>query len=99
MNRERAKELLPIIEAFANGEEVEYRWSEVPQWADCGEVGPGFEDEVEYRIKPKPREFWVAPFLKANEMPSGGSDRLGQYCEVSQYGGWAGTIKVREVLD
>ena len=41
MNRSRAKELLPIIEAFANGEEIEVTYfdskvwrSEQPMWAD-----------------------------------------------------------------
>ena len=52
MTRERAKKLLPIITAFANGEEVEYYNIVIHSWSDW--VGP-FEagDTRKFRIKPK----------------------------------------------
>lgn len=55
MNRERAKELLPIIQAFAEGKEIQYfddelGWiTEDPEWHDC----------FEYRIKPEPEVIYV----------------------------------------
>ena len=71
MNRERAKELLPIIEAFVEGKDIEFRpyqynpaEGDPPDWSDL----PKFEDAVimtfpcddyEYRIKTVPREFWI----------------------------------------
>ena len=57
MNRERAKELLPIIEAFAEGKEIEMQGNSIG-WEDGGEQ-LSFDTELEYRIKPQPREFWV----------------------------------------
>ncbi len=55
MNRERARELLPIIEAFANGEEIHKKAAPSHCWEPVEDVtGLG-----EYRIAPKPREFWV----------------------------------------
>lgn len=57
MNRQQAKDLLPIIQAFIDGKEIQYRTTDIEEW-------DGFEDwEVthnptfnthlyEYRIKP-----------------------------------------------
>lgn len=57
MNRERAKELLPIITAFANGEVIQEKIG-TKDWYD--HETPDFEvDGYEWRIKPKPREFYV----------------------------------------
>jgi hypothetical protein len=63
MTREEAKELLPIITAFANGEEVQlYRPSE-NAWAL--KDNPDFTAlPSDYRIAPKPRTVWV------NEYPN-----------------------------
>lgn len=56
MTREHAKELLPIITAFANGEEVQYNGGIL--WATVTE--PTFEAaSKDYRIAPKPRKVWV----------------------------------------
>jgi len=59
LNRERAKELLPIIEAFANGEDIQARRDAVSNWLTM-HTETAFPDDFEYRIKPKPREFWIA---------------------------------------
>ena len=56
MTREHAKELLPIITAFANGEDVEY--NDGGKWIQLNH--PSFLDEPsDYRIAPKPRKVWV----------------------------------------
>ena len=52
MTREEAKELLPIIQAFAEGKTIECKnlfgsWAE----AKC----PSWANNLEYRIKPEPR--------------------------------------------
>ena len=65
MKREQAKQLLPIIKAFAEGKKIEHRstddvWSVVPDWANLG-----FDDDPEdYRIKPEPK---YRPFENAEE--------------------------------
>ena len=55
MNKERSKELLPIIEAFVNGKVIEYLF--VGEWrvATCPDWTPG----VKYRIKQEPK---LVPF-------------------------------------
>ena len=95
MNRERAKELLPIIEAFANGAEIQkndriMRDDSKNEWYDTDDItGKG-----EYRIKPKPREFWVNP--NANFAPAYGASEFHQAAAASNLNHY---IKVREILD
>ncbi len=61
MNRERAKELLPIIQAYAEGKEIEYKWISDDDGPDGAWITPDgtFESGGEYRIKPEPFECWV----------------------------------------
>ena len=56
MTPERAKELLPIITAYSNGEPVEY-WTGV-KWIKKS-IDAGWVDEQKYRIKPEPK---LVPF-------------------------------------
>jgi len=90
MNRERAKELLPIIEAFANGEDIQFRWKGI-DWDDCNDfmaLGMSKVNEIEFRIKPSPREWDVLV------------DEHGWILTIRQDGeGERDWIKVREVLD
>ena len=63
MTREEARDLLPIITAYAEGKPLEY-FSENGIWEDCN--APAFCENVKYRIKPKteyrpfenPQECW-----------------------------------------
>ena len=55
MDRKRAKELLPIIEAYAEGKTIQYKTSD--EWTDDPNFSP--EWEFQYRIKPEPKEWWL----------------------------------------
>lgn len=62
MTRERAKELLPVIKAFAEGKIIQILGNN-GQWFDLKDF-PGlnatFDSEnCEFRLKPEPREFWL----------------------------------------
>ena len=62
MTREEAKELLPIIQAFAEGKTVEFK-NRYGNWVNCGNVlTPGFHED--FRIKPGPK---YRPFKDADE--------------------------------
>ena len=55
MTREKAKELLPIIQAFAEGKTIQYYDSlmDIADWEDC--ENPDFENlTYQFRIKPEP---------------------------------------------
>ena len=66
MNRERAKELLPIIQAFAEGKKVELALFDddgaISEWSDA--FSPTWSDDYIYRIKPEPK---YRPFKDAEE--------------------------------
>ena len=85
MNRERAKELLPVIQAFADGKDIQrFDKSIINNWFDVDNVtGVG-----EYRIKPEPREFNVMVMGSGyiRDPSDSGNGYLGE------------KIKVREVL-
>ena len=53
MNREEAKKLLPVIEAFSKGKEVEYYDEDLEQWLKISY--PTFTGNIKYRVKPEPK--------------------------------------------
>ena len=64
MNRNQAKELLPIIKAFSEGKAIESRCikGDKSLWYD--DEDPSFDDDLEYRIKPEQK---YRPFKDAEE--------------------------------
>lgn len=62
MNREEAKELLPIIQAFAEGKTIETYLEYDNEWKGCS--NPAFNPENKYRIKPESK---YRPFKDAEE--------------------------------
>ena len=64
MTREEAKQLLPIIQAFAEGKAIESRCikGDKSLWYD--DEDPNFDNDFEYRIKPEPK---YRPFANAEE--------------------------------
>lgn len=63
MNRERAKELLPIIQAFAEGKGIQTR-NKLTDWLDVNQ--PSWVEHQEYRIKPEPKYMWLITFKDIN---------------------------------
>lgn len=60
MDRERAKELLPVIDGYANGAEVEYLRPGCSQWEHL-RAYVDFTGDGQYRIKPEPHDIkWAA---------------------------------------
>ena len=64
MDRNQAKQLLPIIKAFSEGKVIESRCikGDTSLWYD--DEDPSFDDDFEYRIKPEPK---YRPFKDAEE--------------------------------
>ena len=71
MKREEAKEMLPILQAFAEGKIIECRtkpsalsksWQDMNNWTKMEEIE--FWNNIEYRIKPEPI---YRPFTNAEE--------------------------------
>lgn len=62
MNREEAKELLPIMQAFAEGKTIQYETRD--GWIDLDSLYPHSDILSKYRIKPKPK---YRPFKNQEE--------------------------------
>ena len=64
MTREEVKEMLPVLQAFADGKIIESRCikGDKSSWYD--DEDPSFDDDLEYRIKP---EITYRPFKDAEE--------------------------------
>ena len=64
MNRNQAKALLPIVQAYAEGKAIESRCikGDKSLWYD--DEDPSFDDDLEYRIKPEQK---YLPFKDAEE--------------------------------
>ena len=63
MTREDAKDLLPIIQAFAEGKTIEFRNKSFKEWTEI--ETPSFDPTItNYRIKPEPK---YRPFANAEE--------------------------------
>ena len=64
MDREQAKEIAPVLAAFAEGAVMECRYRKSNgrpnDWAVHTDEFFDYK-EYEYRIKPGPREFWLDP--------------------------------------
>lgn len=90
MTREEAKQLLPVIQAYADGAEVQVReptniWSDLPH--------PSFNSAPEsYRIKPKPvKGFigYIAPLSDEPELTARTSHAFTTRKEAEEWGGRA----------
>lgn len=64
MNRNQAKALLPIIQAYAEGKAIESRCIKGDKSLWYNDEDPSFDDDFEYRIKPEPK---FRPFKDAEE--------------------------------
>lgn len=65
MNRKEAAELLPIIQAFAKGKDIEYRTKGFNEnWKKVTQIPELSFKSFEYRIKPEPK---FRPFANAEE--------------------------------
>ena len=64
MNRKEAAELLPIIQAFAEGKAIESRCVKGDKSLWYNDEDPSFDNDFEYRIKPEPN---YRPFKEAEE--------------------------------
>ena len=65
MTREEAKNLLPIIQAFAEGKPIQDKIEGTTQWYDTDEINLVYEGKkIKHRIKPEPK---YRPFKSQEE--------------------------------
>lgn len=90
MTREQCQALLPIMQAFAEGKEIQYRNSDVDSWINDSD--PFWGNSGQWRIKPEPLEIevWVTP--------DGRLGRIVYEAGVTPYSNWI-KKKFREVTE
>ena len=65
MTREQVKELLPVMQAFAEGKMIQDKIDELIGWVDTNEINLEFEGKkILHRIKPEPK---YRPFKSQEE--------------------------------
>lgn len=86
MDRNQAKDLLPIIQAYAEGKAIESRCikGDKSLWYD--DEDPSFDDDFEYRLKSEPK---YRPFKDAEE--------CWQEMQKHQPFGWAKSILFKDL--
>ena len=91
MTREQAKQLLPIITAWTEGETIQYKNESENLWVDLLDHSHFILPAKDYRIKREPREWalWA-------QKPSSGNQITGGTCTNLEH--WE-SIRVREILD
>jgi len=89
MTRDKVKQLLPVIQAYAEGKTVQHRSSPTSKWHDVGifEEITFMDDPGCYRIKPEPREWTIRPHSMSGEIPVVTGPAID------------GFIRVREILE
>ena len=85
MNRENAKTLLPVIQAYAEGKEIEIFSIGDKEWQDC--PNPSFDERREYRIKPQ-----------ATYRPFKGSEECWNEMLKHQPFGWLKAVKLGTIV-
>ena len=56
MTREEAKQMLPIIQAFAAGKQIQDAIEGLTDWVDTDEINLEYEGQkIKHRIKPEPK--------------------------------------------
>ena len=99
MNREDLKELMPILEAYADGKTIQYcnvypKDGVLFKWIDDMDFNPFAEPELHYRVKPEPpREFWA--------VTPGDAAIVGFFLseEEVESGKFSNVVKLREVVE
>ena len=65
MTREEAKELLPIIQALADGKQIQDKIEGLTDWVDTDEINLEYNGQkIKHRIKPEPK---YRPFKSQEE--------------------------------
>lgn len=60
MNKENAKDYLPLVQALADRKVIQFKGCDDGKWMDVDCIHSSSYSPSRYRIKPEPREIWVA---------------------------------------
>lgn len=94
MTREQLKAMLPVMQAWCEGKQVQLR-TKTSAWQVTED--PNWTPHVEYRIKPEPREWWLC--LSCGTYCAVGHGPLNRLLGPHRHCNVNHVARVREVLD
>lgn len=95
MNKETAKDYLPLVQALAEGKVIQVMGDE-GNWKDVENIFLN-NPASSYRIKPEPVEIWVNHYPGEPWRDNGPYETKGQAERMSAY--WAVQKRYREVIE
>jgi hypothetical protein len=95
MNRENAKDYLPLVQALAEGKVIQYFPDESEGWIDCDEVN-FMIDVNRFRIKSEPKEVWINRHIDGRNSHAAYESKAG--AEAGMMDGWF-SVRYREVIE
>lgn len=96
MNKDNAKDYLPLVQAMADGKRIQFL-NAPNEWVDSETMSLCYDPEF-YRINPEPREWWICVNKGKNPYQSD-SNPVICGCEQILGGNKREQIRVREILD
>lgn len=103
MKQRHAKEMWPLIKAWAEGKTIQYRPAGTPNWIDADDLS--FSDSPEcYRIKPEVVKYRRSLIRHRDELrvvvwyPSDGMDALREHSTSGSFIRWLDTDWVEETI-
>lgn len=68
MNKDNAKDYLPLVQALSEGKVIQGRMAYSGRWEDMPEEFDFSGPAESYRIKPEPREYWSNRYSSGGEV-------------------------------
>lgn len=107
MNRDRLRELLPIMQAYVDGKTVQYKYvsgTSPGSWHDVTQQAVNWHDSsVVWRIKPEVREYYCIRYADGSESHDGASKDTVEGIVAVYNRGTSGlpakVVRYREVID
>lgn len=95
MNKDNAKDYLPLVQALADGKVIQI--NTVDGWEDLtAEISLCFAPD-QYRIKPEPREIWVNEWRPGGKVVFDSPEEAAEH--ANRYGIGHITTRYREVIE
>lgn len=97
MNKDTAKDYLPLVQALSEGKVIQIRNTTEREWVDLDTGEIAFSSGAEqYRIKPEPREVWVNHY---GDTAPGAMAWSNKQIAKNQAGDGAIQVRYREVIE
>jgi hypothetical protein len=92
MTPERTQQLMPVMQAHAEGKPIRSRLHGTNTWVRC--IDPTWYDDFDYEVEPKPREWWLNAYDWGHCL-----HKTNELAEKHKMDNCVETIHLREVIE